>query len=465
MTLSLILETEIRLTTRFGLLFDDPRVRPPVLEEMMPDLDRVMLSIARNYVDDSCMDLHLEELLSHGRAKLGALVHKGYLQKTGTRSKFFGLFQRSYRNLVYSLVQKNRGTHKRTGLSSEERRATGVKNVERSLDSEEAPLQVADEHNARHSETQEVEEEYRALLTPLERLVFDQMIQPNLDACLRAELDCSVGRRIARPVEIRIREKHLAQGLGFKENDERHTEFYREVVAMVQAKIREYRTMNEQERAEQSRRQAALLTLSNLFGLQIPPNTDQGLIRRMLTVAARIQHNKVNAQVAELLQMCGALVPKMQGGVMACFGVLYQDNKRECNGCDYRVNCRTVAANYGLDKIVLDPKLMGAKGVRTPIVAVGKVSSGTDAEMEAIQYCRDNLNQVKHRGQVYFHASGNKTFLFGLRTGQVNRLTFCNPIPALQKRLICVNRRWECPPGLTSGQIIQLINQHLKASL
>lgn len=465
MSLSLILETEVRLTTRFRLLFDDPRLRPPVLTEMMPDLERVMLSVARSYVDDSCMDLHLEELLSYGRAKLGVLVSKGYLEKTGTRSKFFGLFHRSYKNLVYSLVQKNRGTHKRTGLSSEERRIAGTKNIERSLDSEETPLQVADERDARHTETQEVEEEYRSLLTPLERLVYDQLIQPNLDACLRAELDSSVGRRTARPVEIRIREKHLAQGLGFREGDERHAEFYREIVAMVQAKVREFRTMTEQERADTSRRQAALLTLCNLFGLQIPPITDQSIVRRMLTIAARIQHSKVNAQVAELLLMCGALVPKMQGGVMACFGVLFQDNKRECNGCDYRVNCRTVAANYGLDKITLDAKLMGAKGVRTPVVAVGNVSSGTDAEMEAIQYCKDHLMQVRHRGQVYFHASGNKTFLFGLRTGQVNRLTFCNPVPVLQKRLICVNRRWECAPGYSGSQIIQLINQHLKHSL
>jgi hypothetical protein len=185
----------------------------------------------------------------------------------------------------------------------------------------------------------------------------------------------------------------------------------------------------------------------------------------MLTIAARIQHAKVNAQVAELLHICGALVPKMQGGVMACFGVLFQDNRRECNSCDYRVNCRTVAANYGLDKMKIDPKLLGAKGVRVPVLAVGACASGSDAELEAIQYVKDHLNQTRHRGQIFFHPSGNKKLLFGLRTGPTNRLVFCNPKPSLQKRLMCVNRRWEVPPGLSANELIRLINVHLKNSL
>lgn len=456
---------------QLGLVFKNPRWRPPVLEEMKPDLDRLIASIAQNYVDGTCQALHFEELVSEGNSKLAIIISKGFLIKAPSRAKFFGLFKMSYTNHVRSLVQKHRFTQKRTGVKPPPRDAifTGqehVKNVEVSLNDPDAGLQVADTVAA-SPDTDEADlvNEYRALLTPIEALVFDQMTNPNNLAMIDAQMESWLGQRRGRAVKVR--HKNMAFGIGID------VESFDHAVLSIQQKIIGHRSMDDDAQLEESRRNAAVVTLCHVFGLQIPPNTDESLIKRMFTVAARYDYDKVDKQVGDLLRMVGAKVPEMRtDGTMGCHGVLFKKNHPICNACDLRKSCEVEAAAFGLDKIVPSPKLLGVNQVRVPYISdhatatKSTVPAISKRDSEILTHLQATYKKAVFRGETFFQhtVNGEPKYLFCVASQTPLTLRFCSPGKKMQAKLRMEQQRgrtaWMVPVDLPADQVLELVKEH-----
>ena len=116
---------------RLFLLFTDPKLRPPVLDEMMPDLQRVIASVAQDYCDTTTPHLHFDELMGEGNLKLAEIITKGILisDKCPTRHSFFAFFKTAVNNHTRSRVQKYRFTEKRTGQKPPPREQRFVPNA------------------------------------------------------------------------------------------------------------------------------------------------------------------------------------------------------------------------------------------------------------------------------------------------------------------------------------------------
>lgn len=474
--------------------------RPAVLDEMMPDITRLINSVAARFSDKTCAHLHYDEMVGECRLKLAEVIHRGELVRQPTRGNFFRFFKTALQNQARSRVQKYRFTEKRTGVKPPPRESRVYttseseddavhhdtvavtpehhKNVELSLDDAELNLQVSSEHSVGVDNTgghgyREAMRDYEALLTEVEVLVFRQMAEANSTAYYYAYLDACYNRTMAK-LQVRVKNTHLAAGLGMA------PELFEEAVLSIRQKIQTYRNMTDAERLQEARRSATLAQLKQVFGLQIPPNTDDILVRRLLTIAARDQYVKVkdNLQLAEMLESVGAKVPKMQAdGNLACYGVLYQKNQRHCNHCGLRESCAVEAANTGLGKIALSPRLLGARQTRVPAVLpisaeAPVLEAGSADTAEIITYLDENFarSATAKKGEIYFKLSSdnaeNRSFLFCAEgtEGQV-RLRFCNPSENLKQRLEGDKRRWYAPSTASVQDVVSLIDQHAKDSM
>ena len=201
------------LRQRYFLIFKEPTLRPPVLDEMMPDLQRVIATVAQRYSDASSPHLQFDELMGEGNVKLAELITKGILNsaKCPTRTHFFKFFKTAVNNHARSRVQRYRFTEKRTGQKPPPREQRFIpaakpeddagaevyhKNVDLSLDDPELGLQVPDQHHEQGGDDADIEwgfsaisAEYAYFLSPLEKLVFHEMIAPGAHARCYAELD------------------------------------------------------------------------------------------------------------------------------------------------------------------------------------------------------------------------------------------------------------------------------------
>lgn len=463
--------------------------QPVILDDMMPDMNRLMHSVARRYTDETSAHLCYEEMLGESRLKLAELIDRGELVRQPTRGHFFRFFKTALQNQARSRVQKYRFTEKRTGIKPpprEQRDYAGRredeehlghdhvvltpehhKNVELSLDDPELNLQVSDPL-AVGSETSEIMEDWNLLLSAAEQLVFRQMTEPNELAHVYAQLD-GYYRKTAEKVVIRVKQNHLALGLGMT------PELFEEAVLSIRQKIQSYRNMTDADRIQESRYNVTLASLKQLFGLQIPPNTEEMTVRRLLTIAARDQFSKINQQVAEMLEICGAKVPRLhQNEQLSCYGVLFQKNNRYCNHCGLRESCSVEANNVGLGNITLSPRLLGARQTRVPAILPVESDTpmqvvGTSDEAEIISYLDETFVQSKRRNEVYYALkdSTKRSFLFCIeeRADAPFRLRFCNPSEALKHRLRGQKRSWYAPSTATVQDVIALIDQHAKESL
>ena len=331
----------VRLTDRrFRLvMYRSPSMRPPVLDEMMPDCERLIHSVAQKFSDQTSPHLQFDEMVGEGRLKLAEILDKGHEQKQKTRTNFFKFFKTSLQNHAKSRVQKYRFTEKRTGVKppprherftvpppipdeDEKQPPTHHKQVELSLDDTDLHLQVADTSDDT-AEFKHITEDYAAQLSELEQVVFKQLCQPNELAWSKAYLDAQY-LRMPGKFSVKIKHVHLAEGL------ELSLELFEEAVLRIKQKIAAYRAMTDAEQLEQARVSATIAQLKAVFGVQIPPNADDMLIRRLFTIAARDQHTKINQQVAEMLEIVGAKVPRLHDNMIACYGVLYTAYDRRC---------------------------------------------------------------------------------------------------------------------------------------
>jgi hypothetical protein len=466
---------------RFAMtMFEAPTMRPPILEEMQDDLERLIAKVARQYSDQSCPELNYDELIGEGRAKLTYVLcdkrvtHK----KVPTRAHFFRFFATALNNHVRSLVHKFRFTEKRTGVKpppKEERFSPvsfdRIKTAEVRLDDEEIKLQVADlpTDKAQARDLAEAVEDYESLLDEDETLVFRQLAQPNKKALFLARYDAEIGRGPGDPLNIKIKHEHLAAGLGRKFTPE----IFNDLVLSIREKITKHRSMTHAEENAQFRRNAAIAQLEQIFNLQIPKSIDEIVVRRLLTICARDQYDKIEADpgIKALLLEVGAKVPEMQGDVLNCKGVAYQKNNRICNSCGYRVACAAECANYGLGKVTISPRLMGAKLTRVPAILPNdpdaeETPAPSDEEAEIASYFDENFRRMASKGQTYYghkENTGQTKRLFRVDNNGANfRIQFCGPSDNLKKKLRFEQKCYFTPPSLSIGEVIALIDTHAK---
>jgi len=475
---------------RYFLIFQDPKLRPPVLDEMMPDLQRVIATVAQRYCDTTTPHLQFDELMGEGNLKLAEVITKGLLEsaKCPSRDMFFKFFKTAASNAARSRVQKYRFTEKRTGQKPPPREQRFIpsataehpdeeqpqpeyhKNVELSLDDPDNGLQITDHAQEAEKDDAEINwnfgdssAEYAHLLTPVERLVYHEMILPSPHARCHAELD-AWRKASQRKLSLKIKFTHMAEAVGLA------LELFEEAVLSIRNKIKAYRMMNETEQENLARRNALVAQLKQVFGLQIPPDTDNMVVNRMLTMAAREQFDKVNGspQISEMLTEVGAKVPRsIGGGKLACYGVLYQKNCRQCNSCDLRHSCSVEAANMGLTKMVQSPRLLGARQPRTPAF-LPRTDTAThvtsEDESEIISHLQETFQQTDRHGLTYYyHSVGDekkRRLIFCVERTAPLRLRFCSPSDALKKRLVGKQKTWFPRDNASMTEVITLIEQH-----
>lgn len=478
--------------------------RAPILSEMMPDILRLIQSVAARYSDQTSSQLALDELVGQGRLKLSELLTKGILERQPTREHFFRYLKSALCNQARSLVQRYRFTEKRTGVKPppresrvftstvcehehDEAHAPVVpehhKNVELSLNDEELNLQVpdqvyADDQEYRHCSgcgqmvANHRAHEFEVLLCGIEVNVYRSLIAPGPVACYLAEHDARRGKPLDK-INVRIRHEHLAESLSLSLPE------FEKTVLSIRQKITVYLAMSDEERQQMARRNAIIAQLKEIFGLQIPPNTDDMLVRRILTIAARDQYQKVyqkteqNVQIAELLEAVGAKVPRIQADKnISCYGVLFQRNNRVCLSCDLRKACSVEAANVGLGKVILSPRLLGARQTRTPVILPrlgNEPPPPTMEQLDWVNYLNETYTKTRKRDGNYYCFSPeedpHRAPLFFVNAQPPYRLRFINPTDQLKHRLILHKRSYYAPERAGTEDICVLIDEHAAQQL
>jgi hypothetical protein len=481
---SMTIEPYAAPMNRFALMFDVPNLRPPIFDEMEEDLERLIAKVARERSDQSCPELNYDELVAEGRAKLAYVLcdKRVTFKKVPTRVHFFRFFATALNNHVRSLVHKFRFTEKRTGVKpppKEERfspvAAERIKTAEVRLDDEEVNLQVADKpcESAKSHETAEIMADYESVLNPIEVMVFRQLAEPNQHALTYAQCDANIGRKPGDPFHLKIKHEHLAKGLSDETSEEFPLELFEKIVLRIRQKITEHRSMTQLDEQAKVRRNVALAQLEQVFNLQIPTSIDEIVVRRLLTICARDQYDKIEANpvIKEWLLEVGAKVPEIQGDILNCRGVAYQKNNRICNSCGYRVACAGEAANFGLGKITISPRLLGSKLTRVPAILPNdpdaeEVVAPSDEEAEIVAYLDENFRKMASKGQTYYahkEKLDQSKRLFRVDTNGADfRIQVCGPSEALRSKLRYEQKCYFTPPGLSISAVIALIDQHAK---
>ena len=474
-----------RLFVALPNIFSAPNVRPPVLEEMQPDIDTTVAGLARKFCDQSCMALQYDELVAEGGYKLAKIITRGELERQPTRVHFFKYFKTAVNNHFRSLVQRHRFTHKRTGAVPPPKHRLGEvlseaetevelrqhKQVELSLNDPEQNVQVAASADLPAAE-RELIADYLTLLTPVEQVVFNELIKPCARTRFLADIDAYIGKEIGSAHVVNVKQEHHAHGIGLSLG------LFREAVLSVRTKISEYEAMTTQTMTTDLRRKAVIQQLSEIFSVHVPPNEPEILIRRLFTMAARDQYDKVTPQTEELLREVGAKPPRVYGDKLACYGVMFQRNDPRCLKCGLRVACATEAANYGLHKIAISRKLLGAKNTRIPVIMPElatvdtaddhhPVDPTTSTEMEVVAHLNNHFSQTQRKSETYYVHDSDKDrrLLFCLEATNPLRLRFCDPSPALKTLLTGHRKSWCAPTGISSDQLISLIDRHASETL
>jgi hypothetical protein len=470
---------------RFMLIFESHRMRPPIYEEMAPELDRLMGKVSAPYIDYSKPNLHPDELIAEGRAKVAQWHHTGRFNEIPTRYEFFKFAKVGFKNVVNSLVQKHVFTRKRTGITAPKkgdeesidrwRESVGFASerpVSISLDDEESGFQVGDNEIATHSDyPPELLEHVQLKMTFQERAVFQQLTEPNAETLELAKMDAYRGHKPGQPLKIKIRPEHYAAGLDMP------MDMYNDKLASMREKFQE--AMSTYDSPDQIKKNAATAQLAEIFGVQVVHTFEPVVIRRMFTIAAVLQNNKVTPEVEALLKMVGAIVPQRRGGTLSCQGILPDPRTRACSSCALYNQCRADAANVGLDgQINIDKsKILGAKIVRQPTYSMEAQTEVTlppvtdPRDEEIIQFLQENFRQGIHDGDiVYRHLDRNMSdrnrIVFAVDSRRVPlALRFCNPCATLKDELKMTGNGWYLPADATTKDAVELINAHAQHTM
>jgi hypothetical protein len=498
-------DSDLQFVQSVARTFSAPEWDPEELESVLSDSVRLIRSIAVKYTDKKKVELNFSDLESEGRVKLikrlqGTPRSPSILVKfAGKRGDFFRHLKAVINNHIKGIVYRNVCTAKRTGRKIPAKDSMPV-DYDRSWHpdvslnnpdiSKSVELMASDPGGARSClRSREFESDMGEILSQTEFLVYRQMTNPNPHAVSLAMVDSYRGRKINSRIDIKITQDHLAVGLGMDRK------MFSEVTEKIRTKIQAY--MHTEESGHTN---AAIATLETVFGVQIPRAMPAGVVRRLLTLVARDNHQKVTPEVESMLKSVGAKPPSFnQNGDMTCFGVLFQKNNRHCSVCGLRQSCEVEAANYDLGQVALSPKLFAEKAlVRTvaatdelplptvsaavpdsndmvePAPAIEAIATPTSTgaepmsvkEEELKSYLEGNFKPAIYRDELYYQhkvRDGNKLksiFWLGRINGRLE-LRFCKASPKLAKHLFAGKRKTHyAPADVSFEQLKKLINQH-----
>jgi hypothetical protein len=469
-----------------GVLWNDSQIRPPILEEMMPDIKRVIESVASRYSDSTSPHLEFDELVGAGGQKLAELITKGELERQVNRSNFFKFLKASLNNSARSRVQRYRFCEKRTGQKpppKEQRFRTGlsddesaeryayIKPVDISLDDPDSGIQVAQNLSEYPQEEKEVVEEYESLLFGVELLVFRQLCRPNLEACTYATVDAydKLESNASAKLHIHIKPEHLARGIQLSLRE------FNNVTESIRDKIKKYRSMSSNQQDSQAHQNAIIHMLAQHFNVQVPQGVEAVIVRRLFSIAASVNyHDKVkgNQNVISMLQEIGAKVPTItDNNQQTCFGIGYKENSSECPSCDVKLSCKAIAVNIGTSDLVISPKLMRNTIQRCPVFLSdnGKTldSKASQEETDILSYLDDTFSHTVKDGKTMFYLKTNdkkRRYVFSIEQLSPLKLRFCNPSAELRLKLEGKPKNWYPPQSSTSLQIKTLVEKHAKES-
>lgn len=474
----------------------NPALHSPDLDVMSGDIENVIASIAGRYTDPSCPQLNYQDLVSEGHVKLVELMNKGLIDRlprnqNPTRAEWFKFFKTVVNNHIRGLVHRHRGTLKRTGhrIPTKEQRADPLresnKPIEISIDDPDSHLQLGDQADYEGTiDEKELIEHVRSTLTSLEKLVFDQLFQPNAEAWFWAVYRSFHGRRLDH-IKVRIKELDQARGLGME------LEQFLSLQTSIQQKF-----MIARDEKIDVKYNAALTTLCSIFNLQVPDSIkpDRDTVARMLTMISRRESDKVTDEVAGLLRLVGAKAPdKNAGSFEACFGVMFESGNRACNSCGVKDACRNESKTHGIDgTISYSPRLLGSKVVRTPVLVGNAVASAPlpisapevavvqdeepsetskdrDRDDEIAAFLSETFVQRPSKDNVYLdyrESTGESArYIFWIERKRRLNLRFCNPSAPIRKSLVRVKNGFYLPDDISASEAIKLINRHAKERL
>lgn len=470
---------------RMGLVFREPELRPPVYEEMVPDMTNIIHKCVAPYVDQSCMELHFEEMVSECWAKTTKMNTEGLIVRCRTRTEYFAQYKTAISNHICSLVQKHRFTEKRTGVKAPPRDQrheidshTPSRPMEVRIDDPDSNCQVCEIDSGDDSvEFRELLEdlEANAHLTDAEVSVLHQLLSPNENALIFATQDAERGRAVGAPLKLRLRYEHLAKGIGLK------PEWFHELHESIKTKCLNMKLNHDETDPKHA---AAMATLIQFFNIQIPRSLDDVTRKRALMIAAQHQYDRLkdNPGIVHAMEICAIPIPEVRNDRFKCFGIMFQKHHRACENCGMKEGCEMQAANFGLGEITISHKLLGARHARTPIVRPTRMLMDsavldTEREEEILAFLDENFKQVQHQGETcYRHKdriSGSSVaqliFSIGKHT-QPLRLRFIRPSDTLKLALKLESSdkggrpSWYLPETMSANDAINLIRNHAQAT-
>lgn len=476
----------------------------PTEIDIAGDVDRLIRSIVANSTDQSNVHLHFDEMYGELMLKLAQILSRNDLF-FADRKKFFGFIKVSLTRHKNTLIQRYAFTEKRTGIKHKDLEAQGSDMMHHTQHENlcDAHLHAADdlhkpirfqldddEHGVANYfgvdsgreaiETMEILNRFiEEHLSPVEALVIHQELEPNEAAYVYAFVEHSDGDKSGK---FKIRDLHKAQGLGLELNS------YKKILGKVRSKMEPLfkgNTMNEQNDTQALR--LAELQLCEIFNIQVPSHIDPIVKRRCFTIAARDNYDKVTGEVAALLEVVGATIPKKHGDTMSCFGVLWERNHRGCMMCALNEACNERAANVGLaqDDMHIDRHLLGAKATKTPMilprieppqegekpvkVANLTVLSSCDRDEEVMAFLNETMVPSLYEGEIFYRLPDRSTkriFCVG-QPERIMQLRFCNPSEKLKSELVTANKghSWTVPDDMSLDDVKTLMNEHITNQL
>lgn len=292
----------------------------------------------------------------------------------------------------------------------------------------------------------------RELFTSTELLVYQQLVQPN-----------RISKALAEAAKMPMQIDYLAAGVGMT------TDLFSQLSTSVKTKL-----------MDNSHTQTAVAALESIFEVQVPKSLPALVVRRLFTLAARSQFEKITDNVAELLRNVGAEVPVVNSsGNLTCFGILFSRNHHVCSACQARNACSIKSANFGLDQVTLSPTLLSARAsVRTAeLIGNQEVSSRrlapvSEREEEIRSYLEQHFKRAMDGGEEHYRHNGdvgrNIVWLGSRSPSEVSHpdlnpvflIRFCNPSVELQRKLIKLRGASYLPESMPTKEVFELISGH-----
>jgi hypothetical protein len=321
----------------------------------------------------------------------------------------------------------------------------------------------------------------KTFMSPLQCLILEMVNTPSDEAQFLSQLYSMRGCKPGSISKMDLRHCHMAEALGidiatFEQNFEN-----------IQQKTREFMDKTDLS-PEESAFTSTVRKLADHFQVQIPQSYVQNrkdIVRRCLTIAARINNTKVTEEVSAMLSSVGAKAPESCNAQLSCYGVLYDKHDTICTRCSLNSTCAAEAINAGLT-IRLSPKLLGARGTkvasvlpksaRAAIIPDGaempdsespqQTSSNSERDDAILSHLEGNYGKTKFHTDFYYRhkdrlTGGKIKFIFFLKNGPGPvRLRFCDPSDDLKGRLMKIKNGCYLPDTVTSEQAAELIDQH-----